>query len=573
MDYQINQKFINNKNLLLNLLGELKENIKESHSVTTKKLISIKESLIIIVEEILLYQNSNDKILDQELINYLSFFENITSYIKDSNILLEIKNFINDILNIIFEENNFPYITEPLLFQETIKIVLTLIHNNQKSNLIFFILLKKIDNYIYYISTHFQSYKEKIMNLRNSFNDNYSEILLNYKKELEKLNIYNLSKSKKLVDKKQALSLLTKIFNNFKYFTEKYEFLNLVSSELFPSLLNLTLPALSHKKNLQNLDLYISFGKFLLKFVFAHEYIFDFSHFYLEAGNIPKKYPCLFLYNKKEISSLVIINNKRYKILYKYDIIKEYSEELIDTIVKYFIKPMIIYDTNFEIQLIIFNLIKYLYFICKNKNENIKSKFSKYIPEILNNLSLFKKQDEFNKSSESREFGYYLLLKDKNFKYMIKSLTCSPKNDSDVYTQKFNVASELLNNWLYEKEEIENGKSFEIIQKVYKKYTIIYLEFYTEDEKEITVTVYKKNEKEDHYNQIGFNNIIKTLKNENDKNNIYKIAKVIIINSSSSINNENELNYKNEFKIIFDNCDSWFSNRIIHYSISVFDNL
>lgn len=41
------------------------------------------------------------------------------------------------------------------------------------------------------------------------------------------------------------------------------------------------------------------------------------------------------------------------------------------------------------------------------------------------------------------------------------------------------------------------------------KYSIIYLELYIEDNKEITVTVYMKNEKDNEYKQIGLNNVIK----------------------------------------------------------------
>ena len=187
----------------------------------------------------------------------------------------------------------------------------------------------------------------------------------------------------------------------------------------------------------------------------------------------------------------------------------------------------------------------------------------------------FKKQDEFDIASESREFGYYLLLKDPKFKCVIKSLTNAPKNEIDIYTQKFNIASDLLNNGMYIKEDIKNGKSLEIYEYMNKKFSIIYLEFYVEDNKEITLTVYKRGVEENNFNQIGFNNIIKTVKNENNKENIndeYKIAKIIIINTSSSFNDvDNESSYKNEFKIVFDNFDSWFTNRIIHYSISTFE--
>jgi hypothetical protein len=51
----------------------------------------------------------------------------------------------------------------------------------------------------------------------------------------------------------------------------------------------------------------------------------------------------------------------------------------------------------------------------------------------------------------------------------ISSLTNSPKNEIDIYTTKFNMAHNLLNNWFYEKEEIENGKNFEIFEKMENK--------------------------------------------------------------------------------------------------------
>ena len=576
----------NDKNIkqkqLSKILIDLEKIIKDKNYLEgIKLLISVQELITNIIEEISSNKKDNhNKIIDKELIKHFSFFKNINSFIKDKNILLQIKSILNDILNIIFIESNYSYITEPILFQELIVNCLSIIYLNSKTNLIFFLLLKKVDNYIKYIIDGYPSYKDSILSSRKTFKDYHCEIYLNYKKEFKSLNIYNLSKSEDLKDKKQSLFLLSNFFNNLKYFTEKYELLKLISKEVFPSLLSITLPDFSHKKNSKNLELYINFGNFLLRFLFSHEYIFDFSSFNLKSEEISEKYPCIFLYNKNEINNLDLLNNRQYKILYKYEIIKEYRKELVDIIINYYIKHMIIYDTNFDIQFIIFKLLKYLYFMCQNNtNDNIKNKFINYIPEILNNLSFFKKQEEFDKASESREFGYYLLLKEPQFKFSIKSLTNSPKEETDIYTTKLNVAYDLINNWFYVKEEIEKGKSLEIFEKINKKFGIIYLEFYVEDNKEITVTVYKKNEKETEYKQIGFNNIIKTVKNEKNKNenencNDYKSAKIIIINSSSNIhknNIENELNYKNEFKIVFDNYDAWFTNRVIHYSISVFD--
>ena len=314
MNSEINLKINNYKQLQQKLFLELKNDLKEKeYSVIIKKLISIKEITVKIIDEIIMGQ-SNDKILDQELISNLSFFKSLNSQIKDSNILFEMKEVINNILINIFEAKNFSYISEPLLLQECIKTSLNLTYNNNnKSELIFFLLRKKIDNFILYCVANYPNYKESIQVIRKSFKDNHSEIYLHYKQELKNLDIYNLSKSKKIEDRKKALFLLSQLFNNFKYFIEKYEFLNLIALELFPSLLNLTLPNLSHKKDLKNIDLYINFGKFLLKFLFTHEYIFDFNDFSVNPEKISNKYPCVFFYNKNEIISLDILNSKNIK--------------------------------------------------------------------------------------------------------------------------------------------------------------------------------------------------------------------------------------------------------------------
>ena len=569
----------NNNESLLQLFSNLINNIKEKkYNDICELSISSKQ---IILKEIEKKQNqnidNNNILINKELITQLSFFKDINSYVKDTNILFQIKTILNNILSIILEEKNYTYICVQESFQDFITNCLNIIYLNSKTNLIFLLLIKKIDNFIEYIINNNSSYKEPILKIRKSFKNYHSEEYLNYKKEFKILNIYDLSKSNELKDKKESLNLLTKTFNNLKYFSEKYDLLSKISNEIFPSLLNLILPSLSHKKNTKIIELYINIGNFLLNFFFNRDYIFDFSSFGPNSKEASDKLPCLFFFNENEINDLSELNDNKYNVIYKYEIIKEYSNELVDIILNYYIKPMIIYDTNFDIQFIIFKLLKYLYFICENKNEDIKNKFINYIPEILNNLSFFKKQDEFNLASEAREFGYYLLLKDSKFKCIIKSMTTSPKNEIDIYTTKHNIGHDLLNNSFYIKEEIESGKSFEIFENLNKKFNIIYLEFYVENNKEITVTVFKKNVKDSNYEQIGYNNVIKTLKKDNNENdNNYKIAKIIIINSSSPPNindkdNNNELNYNNDFKIVFDNYDSWFTKRIIHYSFSIFE--
>ena len=118
-----------------------------------------------------------------------------------------------------------------------------------------------------------------------------------------------------------------------------------------------------------------------------------------------KKYPCLIFHNKSELFNISELNNKRYKLL-QHDILKKYNKSLIDIYINYFIKSMIIYDTNFEMQNIIYEILKYFYFICSETEQ--KNILMKYISEVLNTLSQFRKQSEYQLSSDSREFGYYL---------------------------------------------------------------------------------------------------------------------------------------------------------------------
>ena len=73
------------------------------------------------------------------------------------------------------------------------------------------------------------------------------------------------------------------------------------------------------------------------------------------------------------------------------------------------------------------------------------------------------------------------MLHEDKFKSLSNSITISPKNEYDVYTTKFNVAKDLINKVFYLKKELETGKSFEILENLYKKHSILYLEFYIEN--------------------------------------------------------------------------------------------
>ena len=577
---------INHEENLIKIIADSIYNIKEkNYKKLIELLISSKELINRIIVEIIESNKKNSKenndfIISKEFLSQLLFFKEINKYIEDSNVLFRIKSLLNNILNIIFEEKNYAYICEKSLLKDCINNCLNIIYLNSKSKLIFILLVKKIDNYIQYVISLNSSQKDEILNSRNSFKNYHSKSFLNYKKEFEEMDIYNLSKSDEIKDKNKSLLLLSKFFNSFEYFHEKYEFLNIISKELFPSLLNLKLPELTHKKNSKNIELYINMGNFLLKFLFYQNYMFDFSPFNTPQGSDDstpdgEKFLCVFLYDKSEIKNLDELNGNTYAISYQYEIIKEYYKEIMDIMINYFIKQFIIYDTNFDLQLIIFKLLKYLYFILKDTNEEEKNKLITYIPEVLNNLSYFKKEEEFDMALESREFGYYLLLKDSHFKYEIKSLTNAPESETDIYTTKIDMSSNVLHNF-FEKKEIIKGKGFSLLTQIHKKNSILYIEFYVEGGEDITVTVYKKSDKENNFEQIGFSNVIKTVKNEKSSENeiedSYKIAKIIIVNSSANKDKDGiENDYLNVFKIVFDNYDSWFTSKILYYAISSFE--
>ena len=211
-------------------------------------------------------------------------------------------------------------------------------------------------------------------------------------------------------------------------------------------------------------------------YIISTQYILDFLDFQESKNKNTKKYPCLIFHNKSELFNISELNNKRYKLL-QHDTLTKYCKSLIDIYINYFIKPMIIYDTNFEMQNIIYEILKilkYFYFICGETEQ--KNILMKYISEVLNTLSQFRKQSEYQLSSDSREFGYYLLLHENNFDSLSNSMTMSPMNEYDVYSTKFNMATDMMKKVLYVKKNIEQGKKFEIVESVNKKNSIIYLE-------------------------------------------------------------------------------------------------
>ncbi len=76
---------------------------------------------------------------------------------------------------------------------------------------------------------------------------------------------------------------------------------------------------------------------------------------------------------------------------------KTYFKEIINLILEYYIKPLIYFDISFDIQMIIYKMLKKLFFIYPSH----RGKFINYIPYIVNNISYFKELNEWNESLEN----------------------------------------------------------------------------------------------------------------------------------------------------------------------------
>ena len=197
--------------------------------------------------------------------------------------------------------------------------------------------------------------KDEITIIEDKNNSKDNKLEKEYKEQLYNLNIYNLIKSESLIEKNEALKLLIKYFNDKNSLIDKYKTLIKISEEIFPFLLNISSTPQPDEKDSKNIELYINTEKYFLQFLFNKEYLLDFSSFE-NADNLNKKFPCLFFYNKSEIINIKELNNKRYKIQ-QYNILEKFGKELSNLFIKYFINPMIIYDTNFEIQYTTFKML------------------------------------------------------------------------------------------------------------------------------------------------------------------------------------------------------------------------
>ncbi len=505
-------------------------------STIIKKAIS--EVLAINLQE---KKESNGKFFSKEYILTNKEVKCFKSLLKINN-FLDISD-INNIINRLLDYENFEFLCEKDVVIDFINTIKQIIMLNNPSKIIFQVLSKKLKNFInYHLSFVLRnSDKKQLKDILDNLPNVHSETYDNFKDILTKKDIYFL------LNQNFKIENYFEIINNFKeslellsYYYEQFEIIGIYAKEIIPPMLN--------QPSLELVDLYKELGNFLMKILFLKNYIIDTSLF--ESGDCITGHNFIVINNDKneyDIREMQFLDMKTYEISYQFDILQAYYNEIINLILEYYIKPLIYFDISFDIQMIIYKMLKKLYFIYPSHRE----KFINYIPDILNNISYFKELNEWNVSLECRHFCYYLILNNKEIGPKIKSLTAIPIRD--IKTEILYFRDINLNLGYYNQLEIKPGSSKEIKFDLDIENCILYFAFNIENEYDINVKISKYIDKK--YIVVSEIEKIKSISEDGTKKQDIKI----IIFSKNAV----------PFTLEFDNSYSWFNSKIIHYSSTI----
>ena len=468
--------------------------------------------------------------------------------IKCFKSLLIINNFldisdINNIINRLLDYDNFEFLCEKDDVIDFINIIKQIIMLNNPSKIIFQILIKKLKNFInYHLSFVLRnSDKKQLQDILENLPNVHSEAYNNFKDILTKKDIYYL------LNQNFRIENYLEIINNFKdslellsYYYEQFEIIGIYAKEIITPMLN--------HPTMELVGLYKELGNFLMKLLFFKNYIIDTSLF--ESGDCITGHNYVVINNDKneyDLREMKFLDMTKYEISYQFDILQAYYNEIINLILEYYIKPLIYFDISFDIQMIIYKMLKKLYFIYPSHRE----KFINYIPDILNNISYFKELNEWNESLECRHFCYYLILNNKEIGPKIKSLTAIPIRD--IKTEILYFRNINLNLGYYNQLEIKPGSSKEIKFDLDIENCILYFAFNIENEYDINVKISKYIDKK--YIVVSEIEKIKSISEDGTRKQDIKI----IVYSKNAV----------PFTLEFDNSYSWFNSKIIHYSSTI----
>ena len=215
------------------------------------------------------------------------------------------------------------------------------------------------------------------------------------------------------------------------------------------------------------------------------------------------------------------------------------NPHIVEICIQY-INNVIKRNNIFPLQFIVYSMCRRIYFFFPEYRNYINN----YIIEVLNNLSKFKGQFEWNTSLESREFAFYLLANDKVIGSSIKSATAAAPYDIQ-YESIFIKQPNMTIGFNYS-ADIEAGTAFERILEIFDKNSLIYISIsMPERDGEIDLCFCKYDS--------NIKNWIPIFMRENME---FKSGahKVIVFAKEPGI-----------YKIIFDNQKAWLSSRRIYY--------
>ena len=452
---------------------------------------------------------------------------------------------INEILNHLIKEEYFDELCPLTNALEFCNIALRNIYKNEQSSLVFQLLIRKTHQYIEYLK---EKDKENTMNiilyneLLDSFPIPHSSSYYNFKNKLEETDIYSLVKSNEddteISNGLVIIDKLTECINELFKYIEQYEIIYKIAKDF--------IPPLTSKLFLYQSEMYLKLGNFLLNFLFLNKHTIDAS--LPENGDVIPGHNYITILDDSliyDLSQYSFLNNKVYTTEYFFDILQSFPNEMISVCLLY-IKPMIKLDTDFQIQFIIYRILKLLYFIYPYHRHF----FSEYISKCLYNLCLFKELDDWNKGLESREFAYYLLSRDQQIGKTIKSVTSQPVINILQHTILLRDLD--IDTGYMTKMVVDSGTKKSIEMNTNVEDSIIFIEFYIEDCKSINVNVYKNEETV--RNQICTMKKIKSLC-ENDSSKIKTIRIILYAKELGS------------YEVEFDNEYSWITMKTIHYKI------
>ena len=456
---------------------------------------------------------------------------------------------LNNVINLFLKEENFNFLCERKMCFHFINAICRLIYLNNHETIIFQLLIKKIHNYISHLKKKLKFLTENEINmldeLTNSFPIYHTKNYYDFKKILEEKNVYNLIKSEsKLEDKLKAIYEFKSTLINLHIYNEQFDIIYKYAKEFFPPLTKLPKISLS--------NVYLKLGNLILKLLFLKDYTFTCHFDNIEV--VEPNYNYYYINDNEEsfdLRDFLFLHEKNFESVINYEILQSYYQEIIDLIINYYVKPMIIFDINFEIQFLIYLMLKNLYFIYPR----YRKYFINYIPTVLKNISDFNEPNEWNKSLECREFGYYLISNDNTLQDKIKTMISVPK--SEVRIKKIDLKNPVLNFGYMNKLVVVAGTKREIIIDINSENCLIYFEFYVEEGYDIDLYVYKINIKEE-YDEIMKCDKISSISEDWE---YMKNIKIIIFSK-----------FITKYKIVFDNSYSWFREKIIHYTYGILKN-